>query len=189
MGVIADLKDLISDLLSLGSKVPREGRQDIRDAVGELADELERAINLAIAYVVKAKAIRDKPKLVDHLRNARPELLRECKEYDICKGLYGLEDRFRRTFDPVRHTVEIGELNSIISLISDLRVGERSVIDDLHDMIRSLEGFADNIERSMPHELPGMLERLEVNLDHEQQSLEQKRQDVKRMLRRVIDEM
>ncbi|HET6764770.1 MAG TPA: hypothetical protein VFH27_13890, partial [Longimicrobiaceae bacterium] len=92
-------------VISLGATTNAAARKEIRDVVGELADELDRALGMADSYLAGARYSRDDAELVQYLARARGALMDGFHEHHVCAGLYQLADRFGQVFDPTRFSV------------------------------------------------------------------------------------
>lgn len=152
MGVLSEFTDAALGLVKVLPQLDRDQRREMRDVIGELADELKRALTLTETYLAGAKNSRDAADLTAYFRNAPNALMQGFSEYKICGGLYGLEDKFRRLVDTTRLSVSAGNLAEIRTLIQSLSYGERMIIDDLDDLVVRLRQLADEVDASAPDE-------------------------------------
>ncbi|MGJ8678091.1 MAG: hypothetical protein ACSHX0_11280 [Akkermansiaceae bacterium] len=189
MGVISEFTKSITNIVRIGGKLNNDQRKEIRDLVGELGDELDRAIRLAQFYLEGGKGIRDSLEMSDYLVSGSHKLMGSYHEYKICAGLYALHDRFDQIFDPVKLAISVGSIQKIHDLINDLSHGERMVIDDLDSMFLSLKELANDLQNAAPDEEEGIKNSIKVALKIEHQSLEEHRKRIKMTMREVFDNM
>jgi hypothetical protein len=128
--------DAAKSIVTLGSSANAAARQDIRDVVGKLGDELDRALSITDSYLVGAKFSIDD---VDR------KLMGSYLEHHICAGLYQLADKFEQVFDPTRFSVSISNYNEIPKLIGELKNGEQVVLDDLSDIANNLRDYSNQL--------------------------------------------
>jgi hypothetical protein len=107
MKITQDLIDGLVTLIKLGPKLNGKQREDIRKIVGELGDELQRALKMSIIYLEKAQRISDDQEYSTYLSNATGKLLSAFNEFEICSGIYGLHDKFNQAFDPARYSINL----------------------------------------------------------------------------------
>ena len=189
MGIFAEFTNAAVGLVKLGPSLDRKQRQEIRDAVGELADELTRALVLAEAYLAGAKNSRDSADLAIYLRDAPNKLMQSFSEYKICGGLYALEDRFDRVFDPTRLSVAAGSLGEFRALIQSLSFGERMVIDDLDGLMAKLRGLADELDATAPGEHDAVRAKIMATMTVEMTRLEDQKKLIKKSMREAFSKM
>ena len=91
-------------IITLGASTNATARQEIRDVVGNLGDELDRALSLTDSYLVGAKFSIDDNELAKYLADVDGKLMGSYFEHHICAGLYHLADKFEQVFDPCRST-------------------------------------------------------------------------------------
>ena len=189
MGVINEFGKALASIVKFGSKLNKDQREEVRKVVGELADELDRAIRLAQFYLEGAKNIKDRVDLSDYLRSGSQKLMGSYSEYKVCAGLYDLHDRFDQLFDPVKYSVSFGNIDKIHRLIDNLSHGERMVIDDLDNLLLSLRDLADELDASDLDEEEGIKKEIQVTLNIEHASLEEHRKLIKTTTRQVFESM
>ncbi len=189
MGVLSEFGKAIVSIVKFGGKLNKDQREGVRKVVGELADELDRALRLAQFYLEGAKNIRDKNELSEYLRSGSQKLMGSYSEYKICAGLYDLHDRFDQIFDPVKLAVAIGNIDKIHALIDSLSHGERMVIDDLDSLFVSLRDLADELDASSQDEEESLKKEIQVMLKIEHSKLEEHRNTIKETMRQVFDNL
>ena len=126
-------------ILSFGSSANASSREEIRTVVGQLSDELDRALLLADSYLVGVQYSRDDNDLVQYLQSVNGKLMGSFHEHHICAGLYQLADRFGQLFDPTRFSASMANYSEIPRLIDHLKNGERAVLDELDDVVQNLQ--------------------------------------------------
>jgi len=164
-------------------------RQEIRDVVGLLSDELDRGLSLADTYLAGARYSADDAALGRYLAEARARISDNLREHQVCAGLYQLADRFEQLFDPVRFSVSIAHLGEIPELIRHLKDGERAVIDDLGAMADDLFDHASRLAHAPADRLDAVRQDLCAALQSHRHDLDQHRKKVRRLRRRVIDRL
>ena len=102
-------------IVSLGASTNASCRQDIREIVGKLSDELDRALSLADSYLVGAQFSKDNAELSRYLASVDGTLMTSFNEHHICAGLYQLADKFGQVFDPTRFSVSITNWTVLLS--------------------------------------------------------------------------
>jgi len=131
--------DAAKSIINLGAATNASARQEIRDVVGKLGDELDRALSLTDSYLVGAKFSVDDTELARYLAEVDGKLMVSYREHHICAGLYQLADKFKQIFDPTRLSVDLTNYSEIPRLINELMNGEQVILDDLHEMANQLK--------------------------------------------------
>ena len=137
--------DAAKSIVMLGSSANAAARQDIRDVVGKLGDELDRALSITDSYLVGAKFSIDDAELCKYLADVDGKLMGSYLEHHICAGLYQLADKFEQVFDPTRFSVSISNYDEIPKLIGELKNGEQVVLDDLSDIANNLREYSNQL--------------------------------------------
>lgn len=132
-------------IITVGASTNAAARQEIRDVVGKLGDELERALVITDSYLIGAKFSIDDNELSKYLADVNGKLMNSYYEHHICAGLYHLADKFEQVFDPTRFSVSISNYNEIPRLISELKNGEQVVLDDLTDIANKLRDYSQEL--------------------------------------------
>jgi len=145
MGVLGDFHAVAKDVVKAGPAINATARSEIRQVVGALGDDLETALDVTIIYLRAGAATADPTKLGEHLANAPAKLLGYYKEFKVCERLYGLRDEFRQVFNPKRLALSIKDFWRVPSLVDSLASGERSVLDDLRDVVQELAQHSDKL--------------------------------------------
>lgn len=137
--------DAARSIISLGAETNAAARQEIREVVGKLGDELDRALSLTDSYLVGAKFSIDDAELSRYLADVDGKLRGSYREHHICAGLCQLADKFEQIFDPARFSVSLQNYTEIPQLISELQNGEQVVLDDLDEMVNTLRDYSSQL--------------------------------------------
>ena len=137
--------DAAKSIITVGASTNAAARQEIRDVVGKLGDELDRALSITDSYLVGAKFSVDDKELSRYLADVDGKLMNSYYEHHICAGLYHLADKFEQVFDPTRFSVSISNYNEIPRLVSELKNGEQVVLDDLTDIANKLRDYSQEL--------------------------------------------
>lgn len=189
MNILNDFGKSIASILKFGSKLNKEQREEIRNVVGELADELDRSIRLTQFYLEGIKNLKNKDEIIEYLRDGSNKLLHSYSEYKVCAGLYSLHDRFDQIFDSVKLSVSVGNIDKIHNLIDSLSNGERMIIDGQQTLLNSLREFADELDLTSSDDEPDLRKEIIVNLNIEHATLELHRNTIKTTMRQVFDNL
>lgn len=179
----------VRPIVTLGASTNASCRQEIRDVVGKLSDELDRALLLADSYLAGARYSKDDTELFQYLSQVDSKLMSSFLEHHICAGLYHLADRFDQVFDPTRFSVSVHSYREIPELISHLKNGERAVLDDLDEMARQLKDYASRLRSASPTETDGVKQEIFNAIDYHRHELEKHRKTVKRLRRKIVDSL
>lgn len=174
-------------ILSLGASTNAASRQEIRDVVGQLADELDRALILADSYLIGVRYSKDDQELVQYLQNASGKLMNSFYEHHICAGLYHLADKFNQIFDPTRFSISIGSYHEIPELINHLKNGERAVLDDLDEVVRQLQNQAYILSTAPPAQSDAIKLNIFNAVQYHRHEIEKHRKKIRALRRRVVD--
>jgi hypothetical protein len=191
MGVLGDFYELAKDLIKAGPDINAAARKQIRQVVGALGDELETVLDITIIYLRTGAATPDSKKLEEHLYDAPAKLLGYYKEFKVCEGLYGLRDEFDQVFNAKRWAVSIRDFWRLPNLVRDLAVGERSMLDDLRDIVQALTQLSDKLrsKNTNPSEREHAVEAVHCNLREMISDLEQRKNALRASVRVVIDKL
>jgi len=188
MSTLKAFFDAGKSIVTIGAKTNASCRQEIRNVVGSLADELDRALRLADSYLIGAQYSKDDNELSIYLLDVDRKLMHSFLEHHICAGLYHLADKFGQVFDPVRFSVTISNYHEIPELISHLKNGERAVLDDLEEMAQQLGNEASRLRNS-----PGQADVIRKDIfnliDYQRHVLEVHRKKIKNLRRKIIDSL
>jgi hypothetical protein len=174
-------------IVSLGASTNASCRQEIRDIVGKLSDELDRALSLADSYLVGARFSKDDAELSNYLGSVDGKLMNSFYEHHICAGLYHLADKFGQVFDRTRFSVSIASYDEIPELIRHLKDGERAVLDDLQTMAQQLRDYAAQVARATPQTVEAIKLDLFNAVDYHRHELGKHRKKIKSLRRRLVD--
>lgn len=132
-------------IITVGASTNAAARQEIRDVVGKLGDELDRALSLTDSYLVGAKFSIDDNELSSYLADVDGKLMSSYYEHHICAGLYHLADKFEQIFDPTRFSVSLSNYSEIPRLVNELKNGEQVILDDLTDIADKLREYSQEL--------------------------------------------
>jgi hypothetical protein len=134
--------DAAKPIVTFGASTNAASRYEIRDVVGKLGDELDRALSLTDSYLVGAKFSKDDNELSRYLADVDGKLMGSFREHHICAGLYHLADKFEQLFDLTKFAVSITGFQEMPKLIRELKNGEKVVLDDLGDIADKLRDYS-----------------------------------------------
>lgn len=176
--------DLAKSIIEIGAKANASARADIRNAVGELGDELDRALSIADSYLIGAKFSEDDHKLARHLACIDGTLMNSYHEHQICVALDHMADRFKQTFDPAKFSVSLSRFNEIQKLIEELKNRERVVLDDLSEITDQLRDISSQL-------LDGDISRKEVleSVERHRNTIGDYRKEIKNKRRELLDNL
>ncbi|ELX4126808.1 hypothetical protein QJ362_004302 [Vibrio vulnificus] len=171
-------------IISLGAATNANCRQEIRDVVGKLGDELDRALFLTDSYLVGAKFSIDDDELARYLADVDGKLMGSYYEHHICAGLYHLADKFQQIFDPTRFSVSISNYKEIPRLVNELKNGEQVVLDDLNDMANKLRDYSSSL-------YSGTMSRSEVlnSIEYHREEIDRYRKQIKQKKRSLMSKL
>jgi ElaB/YqjD/DUF883 family membrane-anchored ribosome-binding protein len=181
--------DVAKTVVSLGASTNAACRQDIRDVVGRLSDELDRALSLADSYLVGVQYSRDDAERIQYLYDARSKLITSFREHHVCAGLDALADKFAQAFEPTRFSVSIAKMGEITDLINQLKNRERAVLDDFDDMVRQLENYAQVLNSTNPDQRESIKADLAKAIEYHRHEIDQHRKKIRNQRRRIVDTM
>jgi DNA mismatch repair ATPase MutS len=174
-------------ILSFGVSLNATNRQEICEVVGQIADELDRALVLADSYLVGARYSRDNQELIQYLQNAHGKLMSSFYEHQVCAGLYHLADKFAQVFDPTRYAISIASYHQIPELINHLKNGERAVLDDLDEVVRQLQDQAYLLSTAAIDQSEAIKNDIFNALQTHRRELEKHRKKIKTLRRKIVD--
>ncbi|WP_367849653.1 hypothetical protein [Rhodoferax sp. WC2427] len=146
MPILVTFKQLVEfvSVLPKLANANAENRQQIRDAVGTVADELIRGLGLVQSRIEGAKVIARSSEpgaeasLQAYLAETQGKLFEAFSEFKICRGLRETRDRFTRPFDLAKASVRTENIEKIDRLLYDLQHDERLIIDDIGPLLSQL---------------------------------------------------
>jgi len=147
MGILTTFKNLAEWILLIPKmvKLNADQRQETRDAVDGIADELTRGLNLVIQRIEGAKRIAlskergSKKELIDYLNHNEIKLFGAFSEFKICRGLREKRDHFKQLFHPAKATVRRENIQKVSDLLQDLESDERLIIDEVGPLLKDLQ--------------------------------------------------
>lgn len=171
-------------IITVGASTNATARQEIRDVVGKLGDELDRALSITDSYLVGAKFSIDDNELSRYLADVDGKLMNSYYEHHICAGLYHLADKFEQIFAPTRFSVSISNYNEIPRLVSELKNGEQVVLDDLTDIVKKLRDYSQELST-------GSMSREQVlsSVEYHREEIYRYRNKVKRQRRTLLSKI
>lgn len=184
MGAIAILKDFVNWVLLLPElvKLNAKQRQEIRDAVGGVADELVRGLDLVAQRIEASKRIAEskhaRVELREYLGKSALKLGQSFSEFKICRGLREKRDHFTQLFHPVRFTVRRQNVTKVARLLQELERDERMIIDEVGPLFRKLR-----VEAGRP------AAQFLARADEALRQVEMRKAKVRRLARRVHDRL
>ena len=168
-------------IITLGASANAAARQEIREVVGNLGDELGRALSLTDSYLVGAKFSIDDKELAKYLADVDGKLMGNYQEHHICAGLYHLADKFAQLFNPTKFSVSLSNYNEIPRLIDELKNGEQVLLDDLTDITNELRKYSSQL-------LSGSMSREDVLkvVEYHREKIDLYRKKIKRKRREML---
>jgi hypothetical protein len=156
IGAIATFKELVDWILLIPKlvKINAQQRQETRDAVGTVADELIRGLDLVAQHIEGGKRIAEskqkgsKKELQDYLSDTEWKLRKSFSEFKICRGLREKRDHFKQLFHPASASVKRKNLGTVNDLLGELEHDERMIIDEVGPMIVDLRSAARKSKKS-----------------------------------------
>jgi hypothetical protein len=192
MPVIDEFTKACKDLIVALPKLNAKQRKEIRNAVLQVSDELERSLDLAVSYLQGTKNCNDPVELTKYLRNAKAKLSETYKEFKVCARLYDLGDRFKQLFSSIKLSIAIGSIRAVQNLVADLTKGERSVLDDLNSLTNQMADYADELDKAKKktkEETKRLVTNINLFVFAQIEFLKLMRDDLKRTSRIVVDRM
>lgn len=189
MPTISSFFKAVKPVITAGAAANASRRQEIRSVVGELCDQLDRALALADSYLAGAQYSRDNLELESYLVNIDGKLRNSFNEHHVCAALDALGDKFSQLFDPTRFSVSLGNYFEIPELISHLKNGERAVLDDLDEMKTQLRDLAGQLRIAAPGELDTTKQEIFAAIGERRTELAKHRKEIKAKRRLILDKM
>jgi hypothetical protein len=182
MSIVATYKELIEfvKLVPALVKLNAAGRQKIRDAVGSVADELIRGLNLVQSRVEGAKVLARssekgaKAALQAYMAETTGKLFDAFSEFKICRGLRETRDEFVRPFATAKATVRMENVQKIENLLARLEHDERMIIDDVGPLLSELSQAA-----------AGRMPAFIVLADEKLKQIEKRKTDLRSLARQI----
>lgn len=190
MTLVEMLKTAVADILKLGPSVNAASRKEIIDVVGNLADELDRALAAGESYLTGARYSIDDAELIRYLDNAESTLMRSFMEHHVCAGLYHLADRMTQIFDPLKLCIDVRHYGEVINLIDRLRNGERSILDDLDALVADMRNHSNQLGvASSPAQVASVKSSIDQSIAYYKEKLAAKRRKLKSIRRALTDKL
>jgi hypothetical protein len=185
VGVITAAFGKLVDLVLKMPEMNAQNRQQIRDAVGSVAEELIRGLTLVRLRIEGAKVLaRSSDKkaaalLQTYMAETELKLFDAFSELKICRGLRETRDRFTRPFDLAKASVRIQNIGTIDSLMNELEHDERMIIDEVGPLLEELKKAA---EKKKPQQFLSLA-------DAKIEEIQKREKRLRRLARDVIDKM
>jgi hypothetical protein len=176
--------DAAKAIVTAGASTNATSRQEIRDVVGKLGDELDRAFSITDSYLVGAKFSVDDNELARYLADVEGKLMNSYYEHHICAGIYQLADKFSQVFDPTRFSVAVAHYAEIPRLIDELKRGEQVMLDDLQDMAANLRHYSSSLHA-------GTMTRSQIldAIEYHRKEIDRYRRSVKARRREILQKL
>jgi len=186
MGIAVTFKELVDFVLVLPklAKTNADNRQQIRDAVGTVADELIRGLGLVQSRIEGAKVLARSPSpgasaaLQTYMAETIGKLFEAFSEFKVCRGLRETRDRFVRPFDLAKASVRTDSVAKIDRLLYELEHDERLIIDEVGPLVTELQDAA----AKSPQEFLALA-------DTKLKELEKRQRKLKHLAREVHDHL
>lgn len=171
-------------IVTVGASLNATSRQEIRDVVGKLGDELDRALSLTDSYLTGAKYSIDDDELSRYLSDVDGKLMGSFYEHHICAALYHLADKFEQIFDPTKFSVSIASFDEIPRLVNELKNGEQVVLDDLQDIADKLREYANEL-------ISGLSDRENIlkAIEYHREEVKRYRTQLKKKRREILSKL
>jgi hypothetical protein len=175
-------------LVNLVLKMPdmnAQNRQQVRDAVGTVADELIRGLGLVRSRIEGAKVLarssdrKAAAMLQTYMAETEAKLFDAFSEFKICRGLRETRDRFVRPFDLAKASVRMQSRETIDSLLNELEQDERMIIDEVGPLL-------DELKKAAGKKKPTQFLSL---ADAKIEDIQKREKRLRKLARDVIDKM
>jgi hypothetical protein len=184
MSLLTNFKELI-DLVALVptlAQLNADERQKIRDAVGTVAGELIRGLNLVQSRIEGAIVLARSTDagastlLQAYMAETTGKLFDAFSEFKICRGLRQTRDDFTRPFAAARASVHVQNIQRIDLLLYELEHDERMIVDEVGPLLAELSAASAKSPASL------------IQLAHEKlQQIENRKIDLRSLARRTHD--
>ena len=186
MDILATFKTLVDWVLVVPKlvKLNSDQRQGTRDAVGGIADELTRGLDLVIQRIEGAKRIASskekgaKKELVVYLNENKGKLSEAFSEFKICRGLREKLDHFKQVFHPAKATIRRKNIEKVTNLLSELESHERMIIDEVGPLLKKLGASASQSKK-----------KFLIDADNAIKTLDRRKRRLKKIARSVHDSL
>ena len=155
---------------SLVSVIPKliaanaASRADLIKAVTDMTSEVQEGLGLVATYIRGARYLASKEEIGKHFFEAEKTLYRYHSEFKICQGVREISDRFKRMFDAMPRSVQLGERQEVESLLFELQLDESMILEEfgafwphVHSIVQT-KGLAD-VKEAIQSELAGIEEK------------------------------
>jgi hypothetical protein len=182
------LADLIDSLKGLGPVPTRPAqRRELREVVGALGDDLETALDLTLAYLRSASRLSRPTDLAELLDDAPAKLREFYGQFRIGQGLQNLTADRKALFRPRRRAPQRRGFDRVTVLVGDLARGERSLLDDLKDLMGTLANTARTLRAAKGQRARTAVEHARRMLVEAAIDVERQRRSVQESVRKALD--
>ncbi|SCK11330.1 hypothetical protein VAR608DRAFT_0568 [Variovorax sp. HW608] len=125
--------NLAKSLISLIPKLiaaNATSRSELIEAVSDMTAEVQEGLGLVATYIRGASYLDTKEEIGKHFLEAEKALYRYHSEFKICRGVRQIRDRFKRMFDAMPKSVQLGEREQVESLLSELQLDESMILEE-----------------------------------------------------------
>jgi hypothetical protein len=145
MGILALFQELTEWILMVPKlvKLNSKQRQEIRDVVGELADELDRGLQLVkfrVDGAIRIATSSSSPpgELDAYLAESEVKLSNSFSEFKICRGIREKRDHFAQLFHPAKASIRTENIGKVERLLGELERDERLIYDEVGPLLNDL---------------------------------------------------
>jgi hypothetical protein len=182
------LSDFVESLKALGPAPTRPAqRREWREVVGALGDDLETALDLTLAYLRSASRLSRPGALADFLSDAPAKLRDFYRQLHISRGLHDLTADRKPLFRPKRSGATARGFDRVTGLVAALARGDRSVLDDLKDLMGTLANTAEALRAARGPRAKSQVERARQMLVEAASDVERQRRSVQESVRKALD--
>ncbi len=186
MGILDTFKALADWVLLVPKlvKLNADQRQEVRDVVGGISDELTRGLDLVAQRIEGARRIAlskekgAKKELVIYLDENVGKLFEAFSEFKICRGLREKRDHFKQVFHPAKAAVRRENIDKVTQLLYELESDERMIIDEVGPLLNGLRTSASKSKK-----------KFLIDSDEALKTLELRKRRLKKIARSVHDSL
>lgn len=164
------------------TKLNKTQREEIRNIVGSLQDELVKGLNLMKTRFQEAKLIDNLPGMKVFINQSDSFIFSQFEQHKICKNLVDLEDRLKALFDPMKGSIKVGHIKETTDLISTLHEHERVIFE----MVRKqFEEITDTLNKPLQPEVRTIVKLLDLAIT----DCKQKQGEVRQIVGEIVAKM
>jgi hypothetical protein len=173
-------------IVTFGAAANASARADIRNVVGTLADELDRALTLTDAYIVGASFVKRPTDFAKYLADGYPKIMKNMSDYKVCAAIEQLADEFKQIFNVKKIAVSANAIGEIPRLVKELQSGEAAVIDSVGDILNDMTARAIAIQKASPRLRVAQIEEAKLMLVDGRTKIDLLRRRVKSTRRQLL---